>query len=451
MPKAIFDKLAGALPKNLKVASRDLSPTVTETVVTGLLGVKLLKMTTSVVDGQKGKEITCTVEGKLKGRVQPMVDRFLAVVNRLKVIGTVDGKLVHNLYNPPMPSPAATRPFERKLRSLALGYVLPATATLSVTPACPCKCIHCSADRFITRQAKPLTTEELASVVDQALDLGVCTLIFTGGEPMARPDLYDQIARADKTRCHVMIFTCGAFLNEENVRRLKDAGLGSMNVSIDSDRPEEHDEFRRRPGTFQQAIDGAKLARRLGIMVGVSTYATHENITSGRLEHLVQIARDEGFHEITIFDCVPTGKFLRRPELILGRKDIMKVRELADRFNADAAAFGVTAQAKANAPDGGGCFGAFSQFYMTCYGDIDPCDFNPVTFGNVREKPLAEIWKTMVSHPEFSKHAMSCRMQSMRYRRLYIDPLAEEETLPVSIARLPGDGTILAKNQVAAK
>jgi MoaA/NifB/PqqE/SkfB family radical SAM enzyme len=440
--------LNAATLKLVKIVSKEVAPGVVETTATGPMKMPLAKIVTRVGPNQK---IQCEVEGLAKDQVQPQVDRFLTVINQLKVIGTVDGKLVYNLYNPPMPSPAAMRPFERKIRSMALGYVLPATATLSVTPSCPCNCIHCSADRFVTKEGRQLSTEELASVVDQTLDLGVCTLIFTGGEPMARKDLYEQIARVDKNLAHVMIFTCGAFLNAENIARLKAAGLGSMNVSFDSDRPEEHDEFRRRPGTFAQAIAGAKLAREAGIMVGMSTYATHENIESGRLEHLVQIARDEGFHEITIFDCVPTGNFLNRSDLVLGRKDVMKVRELADRYNADARPFGVTAQAKANAADGGGCFGSFSQFYMTCYGDINPCDFNPVSFGNVRQAPLADIWKKMVTHPEFCDHRMSCRMQSQRYRKLFIDPLATEDRLPVSIDRLPGDGTIKPKEQAAAK
>jgi len=448
MADGMTGKFNPSMLKHVKIRSRQVAPTVTETRVTGPLGIKLLRMTTSVTDGGK---IACELEGRLRGDVLPIADRFLTVINRLKVIGTVEGRLVHNLYNPPMPSPAALRPFERKLRSAALGYVLPATATLNITPHCPCKCIHCSADRFVTKEGRALSTDELADVVDQTLALGVCTLIFTGGEPMARKDLYDQIARVDKDLAHVMIFTCGAFLDAESVRRLKEAGLGSMNVSIDSDRPEEHDEFRRRPGTFKQAIEGARMAAEQGIMVGVSTYATHENVTNGRLEHLLQIARDEGFHEVTIFDCVPTGKFLNRADLILGRKDLERIRDLADKYNADAAPFGVTAQAKANAPDGGGCFGSFSQFYMTCYGDINPCDFNPVSFGNIRERPLEDIWKKMVTHPEFSKHRMSCRMQSTRYRRKYIDPLADAPVLPVSIDRLPGDGTILPKDQVAAK
>ena len=328
MANGFLDKITGSMLKHVKIVSTEPQRGVVETVATGPLGVKLLKMTTQLVEGDK---VACRLEGRMKDQVQPMIDRFLSVVNRLKPIAKIDGRIFYNLYNPPMPSPAAMRPFERKLRSMALGYVLPATATISVTPACPCKCRHCSADRFITPDGKALTTEELHSVVDQTLDLGVCTLIFTGGEPMARKDIFEQIARIDKNLTQVMLFTSGAFLTQDSVGLLKAAGLGSMNVSVDSDIPEEHDEFRRRPGTFNQAFEGARLARKAGILTGVSTYATHESLSNGRLEHLIQMARDDGFQEITIFDCVPTGKFLDRPDMRLGRKDILAVRALADK------------------------------------------------------------------------------------------------------------------------
>ncbi len=448
MANGFLDKFTNSMLKHVKIVSTEPQTGVVETVATGPLGVKLLKMTTQLDQNDK---IVCQIEGRMKEQVQPMVDRFLEVVNQLKPIAKIDGKIFFNLYNPPMPSPAAMRPFERKIRSLATGYVLPATATISITPACPCKCRHCSADRFLTSDGKALSTEELNSVVDQTLDLGVCTLIFTGGEPMARKDLYDQIARVDKNLAHVMIFTSGAFLTEENVARLKAAGLGSMNVSVDSDIPEEHDQFRGRPGTFSQAFEGAKLAREAGILTGVSTYATHENLTNGRLEHLIQMSREAGFQEITIFDCVPTGKFLDRPDMRLGRKDILAVRALADKYNNDKAPFGIIAQSKVNSADGGGCFGSFSQFYMTCYGDINPCDFNPISFGNVRDVPLAAIWEKMVTHPEFASHRMSCRMQSTRYRQMYIDPLGVDMTLPVHIDRLPGDGTLLPAEELSGK
>lgn len=82
---------------------------------------------------------------------------------------------------------------------------------------------------------------------------------------------------------------------------------------------------------------------------------------------------------------------------------------------------------------GVGCYGAQSQFYMTAYGDINPCDFNPINFGNVREMSIQEIWKKMVTHPDFSKRYPTCRMQSKAYRKKYIDPLPKDVRLPVKI------------------
>jgi len=441
----LTEQISESVLKRMHVASTETADGVVHTDVTGPLGMRLLQIKTWR-DGEK--RIRCELSGPLKSVFTDKVDAFLAVVNRLKIIAEKDGKNVYNLYNPPMPSPAALRPFERKLRTMAEKIVFPATSTLSVTPRCPCKCVHCSADRFVTPDRRELTTEELKAVIDQALDLGVCTMIFTGGEPMVRSDLADLIAHVDKNRAYTMIFTSGVLLSEKNVDELADAGLGSVNVSIDADTPEVHDELRRLPGAFQKAMDGARWAREAGILTGISTYGCHESVNSGALEHLLDIACDEGFHEVTIFDCVPTGKFLSRPEVIMGRKDIKRIRALADRYNAPDRPLGVTAQAKANAYDGGGCFGGFAQFYMTCYGDINPCDFNPISFGNVTEEPLETIWRRLATHPEYAPHRHSCRMQSERYRAKYIEPIRDEETLPVRIERLPGDGTILPSSAV---
>ena len=441
----LTDQISESVLKRMRVVSTETADGVVRTDVTGPLGVRLLQVKTWR-DGDK--RIRCELSGPLKSTFADKVDAFLAVVNRLKIIAEKDGKNIYNLYNPPMPSPAALRPFERKLRTMAERIVFPATSTLSVTPRCPCKCVHCSADRFVTPDRRELTTEELKEVIDQALDLGVCTMIFTGGEPMVRADLPELVAHVDRNRAHTMIFTSGVLLSPRNVEKLAEAGLGSMNVSVDADTPEVHDELRRLPGAFRKAMDGARRAREAGILTGISTYGCHESVTSGALEHLLEIACDEGFHEVTIFDCVPTGKFLSRPEVIMGRKDIKRIRALADTYNASDRPMGVTAQAKANAYDGGGCFGGFAQFYMTCYGDINPCDFNPVSFGNVREEPLEAIWRRLAAHPEYAPHRHSCRMQSERYRAKYIEPIRDEETLPVRIERLPGDGTILPSSAV---
>lgn len=436
----LTDVIGEGMLKSLRIASTEDADGVVTTAVTGPLGVRLLTLKTRRT---AEKKIACDVTGPMKGLMADKVEAFVAVVNRLKVIAEKNGKNYYNLYNAGMPTPAAMRHLERKLRTMAEKIVFPGTCTLSITPRCPCRCVHCSADRFVTDQRTELSTEQLKDIVGQSVDLGVSNVVFTGGEPMTRPDLYDLIAHVDKNRAHAMMFTSGVLLTEKNVARLAEAGLDSLNVSIDADSPALHDELRRVPGAFQKAFEGAARARAAGILTGISTYGCHESVTSGALEHLLQIAQAEGFHEVTIFDCVPTGKFLARPDVIMGRKDIKRIRALADKYNAAPEAMGITAQAKANAYDGGGCFGGFAQFYMTCYGDINPCDFNPVTFGNVAEEPLETIWRRLVAHPEYGPHRHACRMQSARYRAKYVAPICDEERLPVAIERLPGDGTIV--------
>ena len=70
---------------------------------------------------------------------------------------------------------------------------------------------------------------------------------------------------------------------------------------------------------------------------------------------------------------------------------------------------------------------------MSAYGVVNPCDFNPCTFGNVRKMRLSEIWHKMVSHPDFCYRYASCRMQTPEYRAKYIDILPDDVRLPVPI------------------
>lgn len=436
---AVAEKISESVLKRVRVKSTEDAQGVVTTEVAGPLGINLLTIRTW---RKADKTIGCEVSGPFKAKFSRQVDAFLTVINRLKIIAEVGGKNAYNLYNALMPSPAAMRHLERKLRTMAEGIVFPGTCTLSVTPRCPCRCVHCSADRFITESRRELSTDELKSVVEQAVDLGVSNVVFTGGEPMSRADLPDLIAHVDKNRAHAMIFTSGVLLSEKNVEKLAQAGLGSLNVSIDADTAAVHDELRRMPGAFQKAFEGARRARAAGILTGISTYGSHETVNSGALEHILRMAREEGFHEVTIFDCVPTGKFLNSPQVRMGRKDVKRIRAIADEYNAAGHPMGITAQAKANGYDGGGCFGGFAQFYMTCYGDVNPCDFNPITFGNVLDESLETVWRRIATHPEYAPHRHSCRMQSERYRAKYIRPIQQEERLPVHIRRLPGDGTI---------
>ncbi|HHT9126970.1 MAG TPA: radical SAM protein [Candidatus Brocadiia bacterium] len=384
-------------------------------------------------------EIIGKAGGSLGELLQPFVDKFFNKLNSLKVIAKVNGAHVYNLYNPPHPTEAGMRFLVRSVKMMLHKRAYPVTANIAITHKCQCRCIHCSADPFVDPTREELTTEEIKTVVDGALELGASLIIYVGGEPLLRDDLPELIEHVDKSKAIAMIFTNGLLLTDANVKRLAKAGLATLNISIDSSEPELHNKFRAVPGCYQKAFDGAARAREAGILTGISTYASRESLRSGQVEKLLQIAQREGFHEVTIFDCIPSGRYLKDTSKILSPDDRRQLIALSKKYYEMDHPMGVNAMALINSPLGVGCYGAQSQFYMTAYGDINPCDFNPINFGNVRQMPIQAIWHKMTSHPDFNKRYPTCRMQSKAYRKKYIDPLPPDVKLPVAIEDIPNE------------
>jgi MoaA/NifB/PqqE/SkfB family radical SAM enzyme len=393
-----------------------------------------LHVDATVEDGK----VQARAGGMLGAAAQPFLEYLVGVLNSLKVIARHEGANIYNLYNPPQPSRAGMKALARKIRERIFGMVLPATANLAVTSKCQCDCVHCSYDLFKNKERPSLTTEELKLVVSQALELGSNLIIYVGGEPLLNPDIYNLVRHVDKDQAIVSMFTNGLLLTNDNCKKLVDAGLHCLYVSIDSPRPEVHNDLRRVKNLYEQAMEGAARARENGIYAGLSTYATSESLANGEVEELINIAHDQGFHEITIFDCIPSGKYLKNTEMMLSEEEKNQLRTLALKYHNSDWDMGVVAQCIVNSPSGAGCFGAYTQFYMTAYGDVNPCDFNPITFGNARSMPLAAIWKKMVSHPDFCYRYASCRMQTPEYRAKYIDSLPDDMRLPVPIEEYEG-------------
>jgi MoaA/NifB/PqqE/SkfB family radical SAM enzyme len=61
-----------------------------------------------------------------------------------------------------------------------------------------------------------------------------------------------------------------------------------------------------------------------------------------------------------------------------------------------------------------GCLAANIQFYVSAYGDVAPCDFTPLSFGNTRSESLKKIWKTMIDHPAYNHKTQFCRMETKK-------------------------------------
>lgn len=348
-----------------------------------------------------------------------------------------DGQLIFTMYQPAIPSAPAMKVLASRMVHEKTGHPRAATATLQITARCQADCHHCSAARHKYRFRPELTTEQWKSILRQTEDLGVVNIVFTGGEPLLRRDVFELITWVRKDESNATMFTNGLLLTEQNVKKLVDAGLFSLNVSIDSPNPEFHNELRKVPRCFERALEGLRRAREAGLIVGISTYATPERLRNGQVMEMIKLARQVGAHEITVFDVVPTGKLLLEDAAnLLSYEDKEELMRIEEEWNARREHPHVITQAHVNGPKGAGCYAGWFQFYMTAYGDMMPCDFTPLTVGNAAKESVETLWNRLAEHPAYAVHCNHCRMQDASFRAKYIHRIPDEGPFPFPIAEL---------------
>ncbi len=356
-------------------------------------------------------------------------------------LGRWKGKIVPNTFAPPIGSRPQLRAFRGLIKSHLLPWRVPIAMTFAVTYRCQCNCVHCSAGKHLRKDVQELTTEEAKKLIDDSQKLGVTILAFTGGEPLLRDDIFELISYVDKRKTMPIMFTNGQFLTDENVQKLVDAGLYSIFVSIDSPIPEEHDSVRGVPGLYEAAIKGLKRLKEKGVFVGLSSYAIRSNTEQGMYKKLHKLGQKLGVHNIILFDGVPTGNMLHNTDELLTWKLRDEIYEFSANIFKNKIVPPLSSQSWQNSIEanlaGIGCLAANIQYYVSAYGDIAPCDFAPISFGNIRKEPLKKIWIRMARHPAFNHRSTFCRMQHHKFRHFYIDPIPDDATLPYSIAKLP--------------
>jgi MoaA/NifB/PqqE/SkfB family radical SAM enzyme len=346
-----------------------------------------------------------------------------------------NGYKAFSLLTPPLGSPAARRRvrliMENMLQAAPSAQVpedisaagrTPHVMTMAVTYNCQCDCLHCSAVDYqgkTERENSALSFDELKNVIDQTTDLGTTCLVLTGGEPLLYERIYDVIAAVDKSRCVCTVFTNGEFLLEHTVARMKEAGVYGVFVSMDHSDAAQHDANRRRPGLAAKAARGLELCQQAGILTGISTYATKEKIQSGELDAMMDLARSLDVLEVFLFDVIPTGRLADQHECMLSDDDARWIVDFRAKYTAlpeypriihqtmfSSIAYPCVAE---------GCPAGMVQIHLRANGDVAPCDFTPYSFGNIRQKPLKEIWDSMTGNPLYAQPSARCRLSKPEF------------------------------------
>ncbi|MDM7933886.1 MAG: radical SAM protein, partial [Methanothrix sp.] len=193
----------------------------------------------------------------------PAVRAALEMLDCQPAISADPSSLCLSTWLPPVPGRAFRRQAESRIKAL-FGVRTPDQVTISVTEECPNRCAHCALpDSGRRLHLEPDRAEDL---IRQVLDMGTTHVIFDGGEPALYRELPRLVGSVDD-RAISTLFTSGSGFTAGLARRLKDAGLYAVHISLDSPVAEEHDSMRGRQGVFDDAMGAARGALSAGLLV----------------------------------------------------------------------------------------------------------------------------------------------------------------------------------------
>ncbi|HEX5810179.1 MAG TPA: TIGR04053 family radical SAM/SPASM domain-containing protein [Anaerolineales bacterium] len=183
----------------------------------------------------------------------------------------------------------------------------PFTIAWEVTRACAFACVHCRADAQHRADPRELNTEESLHLIDRLKEFGNPILIFTGGDPMMRRDLFELISYATEKglRCSLTP-TATALPTPERLQKARQAGIRRIALSLDAPTAAAHDAFRQVPGSWERTMNILRNAQLAGLSAQVNTTVSTYNVDL--LPDMVPFIQEVGAVQWSVFFLVPTGR-----------------------------------------------------------------------------------------------------------------------------------------------
>jgi len=288
-----------------------------------------------------------------------------------------------------------------------IGY--PGHPVWEVTGACNVRCIHCHA---VSGQAAKdeLTTDEGKRLIDMiAAESEFRTLIYTGGEPLVRPDIFELLRHSQKAGLANIIATNGTLIDEEMAFKLKDHGVVCHAISLDAADPSVHNMVRNKAGAFDLAMRGIEATRKAGIMLQTNTTAMEYNMP--HLPELIDYADRCGAGIMLMYQLVAVGRGEKIEQATLKKSANQHLSELISKKQKSCSMIIEPVAGPQYWPylleKGGirggpllklaekvfhGCAAARGFVYIKANGDVWPCPFVEVSGGNVRNTGFHQIY-----------------------------------------------------------
>lgn len=318
--------------------------------------------------------------------------KFTGVFFKHKLLRLPSGEYKLDFYMPRYPSEAF---FTAMADKLAARPPRPVSVVWSITKACAYHCPHCCQGND---PAQEMPLEILKKSVRELCTKGVAAWAVEGGEPLLRFERLETLLEITQG-LEVWVNSTGFGATPQKIARMKELQVTGVMSSIHSTDPARHDAFTGVAGSFETALRFLRDCRTAGMLTGFNTVLSDDDILSGAIDRIMELAAENQCDYIQLIHPKSCGRWMdkqfddtRHAEAV---KKACEAQKKYNSFRMKNAPI-LTAQVYEESSDMLGCTaGGIDRFYVGCSGEVQPCEFVNISFGNLCEEPYETIYQRM--------------------------------------------------------
>jgi heme b synthase len=291
---------------------------------------------------------------------------------------------------------------------------LPKWIAWESTQRCNLRCVHCRCSSDMEAAVGDFTTAEAKKLIDDIAEIASPVMVLSGGEPLLRPDIFEIARHGTDKGFRMCMATNGALVTDDVCRRMAEAEIRMVSLSLDGPDASVHDDFRQCPGAFAGVMRAAALFRAHGIKFLVNSSFTRRN--QAHIAATARLAKELGATAWYMFMIVPTGRGEEIMEELISKEDYEEILSWHYRMEKEehemlvrptcaphyyrivpqmAKKEGIKFERRSltfSTGGGKGCIAAQSICLIDCFGEVKPCSYFPMSAGNVKTTPFRTIW-----------------------------------------------------------
>jgi radical SAM protein with 4Fe4S-binding SPASM domain len=292
----------------------------------------------------------------------------------------------------------------------------PFMVSYSITTKCNLRCKHCYSNSVEQAAPDELPTQDAFRLMDDLSKWGIGLLVIDGGEPLCREDLLDVVRYASSKGIRTTIGSNGTLIDEATAKKLLEAGVKSVAISVDGADAQTHDSFRGISGSFEQALKGAEACCNAGLPFQFNMVVRKQTLS--QVEDMLRLAVECGANAAEFFDLVAAGRAKQEcKDDVLSNDERGQIMEWLAQAQEDCPIvirvpscpmYPILLQQKQIRPKHfaaemlqripyyrRGCAAGMPMGYVMVLsnGEVNPCMLLQAKLGNIREQSIISIWE----------------------------------------------------------